>query len=154
MRLYLLRHAEAADTYPDPTRSLTAKGRRDSEALGDLLERQGIALPSRVWCSPYRRAGETAALVLKHAVSEASPEIRDGLTPCDDPSALLPALRELREDLLIVGHNPHLSTLATLLLSGRSHPALVLLRKCTLLRLDLGPQPTLAWMLTPKLFRP
>lgn len=158
MKLFLLRHAEAADLYPDAQRPLTHRGTTDTRKLGKLLTRQEVALPTEILCSPYLRARQTIEVLLDAAEIERSPTIRDGLTPEDDPLALLPALnRRGEDDLLIVGHNPHLAILAGTLLGGAS----VHFRKCSLLCLErfrFSPSQSsaswsLSWMLTPKLFR-
>ena len=41
MRLFLLRHAEAVNTSPDPTRPLTRKGHEDVRKLGEFLRARG-----------------------------------------------------------------------------------------------------------------
>ena len=136
MFLHLLRHAEAADLSPDSERPLTAKGRNDALALGKTLARQGIDLPQAIWCSPYRRARETAEGLLKGASAKATIQVRAGLTPCDEPADLLAELSEVEEDLLIVGHNPHLSILAGYLLGGPAAHVNVHYRKATLMRFE------------------
>jgi phosphohistidine phosphatase len=161
MRLYLLRHAEAADTSPDPARALTPKGQRDARALGRLLSRREIKSPGLLWCSPYRRARETADALLEAAEWPLRPEIREGLTPYDDPADLLAELAHEAEDLLVVGHNPHLALLAGYLLGGVEGRTTVHFRKCGMIcfervtRYAEDPEPTwvLSWMLAPKLFR-
>ena len=162
MYLHLLRHAEAAVFHPDPDRPLTAKGQSDSEALGRLLARQGRSLPATIWCSPYLRARQTADAVLRGFGEEANAfEVRDGLTPYDDPADLLGELAELEEDLLIVGHNPHMAVLAGYLLGGLAGNVSVRYRKATLMRFERikrysneqAPAWVLNWMLTPQLYR-
>mgnify|MGYP006076896265 CR=1 FL=1 len=159
MLLYLLRHAEAADNYPDAKRPLSPKGRDDTASLGKLLKRQGIPLPSLVWCSPYLRAQETAQILIEEAGSDSEIETHTALTPECSAADLLPALASANEDLLIVGHNPHLSILAGLLIGGPD--AIVQYRKCTLARFErisFYSQVTparwaLDWFIPPKLFR-
>lgn len=162
MRLYLLRHAEAADIIPDAERPLTPKGRRDAEALGSLLRRQDARPPIEVWSSPYLRARQTAEALVAQAGWSVAVEPHEGLTPYDDSAALLSELAEHEDDLLIVGHNPHLAMLAGYLLGGVENRATVHFRKCALMRFDRvkrfsnDQEPTwvLSWMIPPKLFRP
>jgi phosphohistidine phosphatase len=40
-----------------------------------------------------------------------------GLAPLDDPSIWLEKIKSLKEDIMIVGHLPHLSKLTTVLLN-------------------------------------
>lgn len=161
MLLYLLRHAEAADGTPDADRPLTPKGSHDVEKLGKHLQRQGVKIPSTIWCSPFQRARTTAEILTGSLVPQAEPQFRDGLTPYDDPAQLLPELAEIEEDLLLVGHNPHLSMLAGYLLGGLAGDVVVHYRKCMLMRFERikrytnDPNPTwvLDWALPPKIFR-
>lgn len=161
MNLFLLRHAEAEDFHPDPLRPLSAKGRKDSEELGRLLERKGIHLPQTIWCSPYLRARETIEALLRTTRDQPRVVIRDGLTPYDDPAHLLGVLAAATDDLAIVGHNPFLSDLAGSLLGDASGQGVVHFRKCTLMCFErikqisdhASPTWVLSWMIPPKLFR-
>ena len=119
MKLYLLRHAEAAPTYPDAARVLTAKGRATADALGKFLAARGGLPVEMIWHSPYARARETAERVaavlgLGHLLRE-MPDI----TPEDDVRSILPAINALTAPCLLVGHNPHLTFLLSALLTGR-----------------------------------
>ena len=161
MHLYLLRHAEAIDSSPDNLRPLTTKGRDDTARLGKLLKTQGVQLPKRVWVSPYLRAQETAQILLKAAHSDADLETRDDITPEDSVETLLPDLNAIEEDLLLVGHNPHLSILASQLLGGHQSECIIQYRKCALARFErirfFSPNTparwALDWFIPPKLFR-
>jgi phosphohistidine phosphatase len=57
--LWLLRHAEAADGFPDDERPLTERGVRHAEAAGQALARLGAQIDACL-SSPKRRAVETA----------------------------------------------------------------------------------------------
>lgn len=115
--LVLLRHAEAerkADS--DLLRALTGKGREEATHVGKLLASGGI-LPDRVLTSPATRALETARLAAS-AWGEPAPEVVERIYDASlkDLSAVL-ARQEGAQRILIVGHNPGLSDLATWLAS-------------------------------------
>jgi phosphohistidine phosphatase len=95
-------------------------------ALAARLRADGLA-PTAIWHSPLRRARETAALLAQHTQPAGQPILLIGkshLQPEDDPAKIVRLLYEMppRANLAIVGHEPHLSALATLLVTGRAEP--------------------------------
>jgi phosphohistidine phosphatase SixA len=120
--LILLRHAHALPAAPgqaDAERALSPEGRAESEAAGRWLREHGYA-PTRVLCSPARRARETLEAVLAvlgYADQRLEPAIYEAT-----PGTLI-ALADAHRDaerLLMVGHNPGFEQLAALLHSGQS----------------------------------
>lgn len=83
MSLLLARHGETVDNagglilgHRDP--ALTEAGRREARALAASVRDAGIAA---IWCSPLRRARETAAIV--GDALRLTPTVLDGLTESD-----------------------------------------------------------------------
>jgi phosphohistidine phosphatase len=108
--------------------------------------------------SPYARATETAAL-LATALGGPDPVRLDALTPEAEYEALLAWLRTLDSEVTVavVGHEPHLSGLIGLLLTGRPR-SFVELKKgaAALLHLPAPVQPgsaVLRWALAPAQLR-
>jgi phosphohistidine phosphatase len=65
MKLYLLRHATAADMAPsDAKRELTHEGREEARIAGEALAKLGVR-PSHVLSSPLTRARQTAEIAAK-----------------------------------------------------------------------------------------
>jgi phosphohistidine phosphatase len=59
-------------------------------------------------------------------------------------------LNQRRRPVAVVGHEPHLSALASALIAGKSQPALVLLKKCAVLALERdGRRWVVRWQLSP-----
>ena len=116
MTLYLVQHARAKSKEEDPDRPLTDEGRRETEAVMLLMMRFGVITASRVVHSGKRRAMETAEIIATKL--EAEVEESDGLEPDADPAVWAERLRDSTRDLVLVGHLPHLSRLASLLLCG------------------------------------
>lgn len=115
MDLILWRHADAEDGHPDLTRNLTSKGHRQSRRMAHWLH--GL-FPKhvRVVCSPANRARQTAdVLRMQYVISE-------NIAPGCSAQQLLkvPGWPSGDDVVLIVGHNPAISELASLLLSKRS----------------------------------
>ncbi|WP_242336328.1 MULTISPECIES: phosphohistidine phosphatase SixA [Anaeromyxobacter] len=162
MELLLIRHAiaerassrgEAADA----RRPLTAEGRRrmarGARGLMALVAELDAVVPS-----PLVRAVETARIVAD--AFELSPEEGlPALAPGHPPQELLEWLRASRHGgtVALVGHEPHLSGLAALLVAGDPEP-LFTFRKggACLLELDGAPRPgggRLRWLATARLLR-
>lgn len=122
MRLYLMRHGRAASradwTAADAERPLTDEGRARTASAAHGLAALGIAAAAAI-TSPYVRARETAAIV---AAELGLPlEMEAGLEPGADLAALASVLAAHADagELLVVGHEPDLSTLVGELIAGR-----------------------------------
>ena len=114
MRLFLVRHAEAAPGEPDAERPLTETGRVTADALGRRLAAER---PAAVISSPLLRARETAAAIARAAAVQ--PEVDDRLAPGATATLLREAATGLGETVVAVGHQPDCSTIV-LALTGRS----------------------------------
>ena len=115
MRLYLVRHAEAAPGEPDELRSLTEAGRRDARALGERLAASGVR-PDAVLTSPLLRARETGAEIARPARVEARPDER--LAPGATAADVRAAIDGLGETVIVVGHQPDCGLIAAELGGG------------------------------------
>jgi phosphohistidine phosphatase len=115
MDLILWRHADAQDGEPDVDRPLTNKGRKQAERMAAWLHAH-LPKGTRVLVSPSRRTRETAAaLELDYAVEA-------NLAPGADAAHLLAAAGwpETAGTVLLVGHQPTLGEVASLLLFGET----------------------------------
>ncbi len=114
MDLILWRHADAEPGEPDGDRILTSKGRKQAACIGQWLDHR-LPDPCRIVVSPARRAQETAhALKRKFkTIDEVAPDVR--------PESVLAAARwpDAPEAVLVVGHQPTLGRVVSLLLTGR-----------------------------------
>ena len=156
MRLYLLRHAIAEDGVgmPDAERQITQEGRKKLRKVLERAREAGVR-PDFILSSPYVRARQTARIAVEELRYEGELIESADLTPYASPHATWDELREYRQagQVMVVGHNPHLSDLACLLIEARS--GAIEMRKSGLVCFDLismGPQPraTLNWMMTPR----
>ena len=115
MRLYLVRHAEAAPGDPDETRPLTSEGREQARALGARLRHED-ASPSVVLTSPLLRARETGAELAKALDVESKPE--DRLAPGASVEDVRAAVEGRGEQVVVVGHQPDCGQIAAALTGG------------------------------------
>jgi phosphohistidine phosphatase len=165
LRLLLFRHGPAEDRETwrarggaEARRPLTADGRRRTRAAARGLARL-VEAPERVATSPLTRARQTAD-VLARSLGAGDPEVQRFLAPSAAPDAAIPWLsgRAAAGDRLVavVGHEPHLGKLASLLLAGEG--SFVRFRKAGAALLDLGSRPgpgkaRLEWLLEPSALR-
>ncbi|RPI06890.1 MAG: phosphohistidine phosphatase SixA [Ignavibacteriae bacterium] len=138
MRIYLLRHGDASShsRYSDEERPLTELGNRQAALIGTLLQRLpgGIDV---ILSSPLKRAQETAALAGSH-VKNHQVILCDFLLNGADPQQLFDQLDELHaSSVLLVGHEPLMSELISLLISGKK-TAEVEMKKCSLALVDIS----------------
>ena len=113
MRLFVVRHAEAAPGDPDATRPLTPAGQKVARAVGRQLAREQ---PDAVLCSPLLRARETAAPIARAAGVELEPDER--LAPGTTAAHVREAVEGRGSAVVVVGHQPD-CTKIVLELSGR-----------------------------------
>lgn len=158
MKICILRHAEAEPRGPsvaEGARKLTAKGRRQLRAVLKQAREGGIE-PQVILSSPWVRAVETAAAAREAFACEQVIETK-ALLPDVAPSHVWSEIRSLRplKEIMVVGHEPHLSRFAAFLLEA---PVAIDLKKSGLIRLEVQekegpPRGVLKWMITPKLAR-
>jgi phosphohistidine phosphatase len=151
MPLYLMQHGEARPEAEDPTRPLTEPGRADVERMARAMAGRRLGIV-RVLHSGKLRARQTAEIVA--SVLEPCPVVEEasGLGPNDDPGIAGQAAEDASGARLIVGHLPHLSRLASLLLLGEPNRDVVAFRNAGLVCLSHGQEGwRLAWALVPEL---
>lgn len=160
MNVFILRHGiavehGAAGYKDDDERPLTSKGERKVWMIAEAIKALEISF-DLILSSPLVRARETAEIVAQALKSKKRLELTDTLAPQVSAKPLIEYLNEQGavDDVLLVGHEPFLSRLISLLISGDSE-ASVLLKKggfCKLSTEELkqGHCATLEWLLTPK----
>ena len=104
MRLFVVRHAEAAPGEPDELRPLTDAGRAAARALAARLAREDVEL---VLASPLLRARETAGEIARTA--HAPLEVDDRLAPGATPDGIRAAVDGRGKTVVAVGHQPDCS---------------------------------------------
>ena len=113
MDLILWRHAEAEEGTPDAARRLTRKGERQAEKIAAWL-RGRLQDPTRILVSPAVRTQQTAAAL--SADFETVKEI--GVDSSARRILQVTGWPNTDGTLVVVGHQPTLGQLASLLLAG------------------------------------
>jgi phosphohistidine phosphatase len=104
VRVFLVRHAEAAPGEPDELRHLTAAGRAAARALGEQLAAHE---PTAVVSSPLLRARETADLIARACKLEATTDER--LAPGATTETVSGTAADKGDTVIAVGHQPDCS---------------------------------------------
>jgi phosphohistidine phosphatase len=162
MDVILFRHGIAVDAEhwkgDDATRPLTPAGadrtKQGAQGLGRLKVQ-----PDHMFSSPLIRARQTAELVKAELALQTKIELVDDLRPDAPPDALLARLATLpaRSVVLCVGHEPHLSTAMSLMISGKT-AASIEMKKAAAGSVGFVGVPkagvgTLQWLLPPRTLR-
>src|SRR5207302_8911056 len=127
MNLYILRHASAGEPRKNPLldfkRPLDKEGKKHCLQLAHVLNALKIQFDLIV-SSPLKRCLQTASLVGTETGYEAQILHSTALAPQATLKDFQKLLRECsnRENLLLVGHNPNLSTFLGSLLVSNSNP--------------------------------
>ena len=153
MRLYLVQHGAAKSKEEDTERALTDEGRQTVETMGRFLRSRGIR-PARIEHSGKLRARQTAEILAGLIEPpEGTPEVAD-IAPMDDVGPAAERLAGLSEDVMTVGHLPHLARLATRLVVGdRGDRPVVRFQMggVVCLERDESDQWSVSWVLVPEL---
>jgi phosphohistidine phosphatase len=116
--ILLMRHADAVSDEVDGARPLSAKGREQVARVCEALSKVADIDPEQIWHSPLVRSRETAELLVKGLGLKAKLLLAPGLEPENDPAAIAAVLETETRDIAIVGHEPHLGVLASLMVHG------------------------------------
>jgi phosphohistidine phosphatase len=161
MNLFILRHGIAVEPgspgyAKDADRPLTAEGERKTRRIAEAMATMDLSF-DLILSSPYRRARQTAEIVAEVRKARKQLEYSEEVTPGGSPRKLIEQLARLEPapvNVLLVGHEPDLSGLVSLLVSG-NNGFNVLLKKGGLCKLSAeslihGRCAVLEWLLTPK----
>lgn len=164
MQIHLLRHAIASlqrsgQPGGDRARRLTAEGREKMRFGAQGMRELGIAI-DLVLCSPLVRCRQTARIVVTRLRPRPTLRTLAALQPGVAPAELIHAIAQLPSStsVLLVGHEPGLSSLASLLIAGPGADLSLLFKKGALCRIDFPgtPQPgsgRLIHHLSPRILR-
>ena len=127
MDIYILRHGKAEERSQnitsDSKRPLTEAGKRELECISKAIKNFEIEFDIII-SSPLVRAKQTAEITLKKVKSKKkSVVIWDELKPEIDVNQTIKKLTSLdpTSSILLVGHEPHLSSLVSQIIAGSDH---------------------------------
>jgi phosphohistidine phosphatase len=161
MNLYFLRHGIAVEPgtagyEKDADRPLTPEGERKLGQIAEAMKALELTF-DLILSSPYLRARQTAEIVAEAFTARKKLQFSSSLACGGDTKELVNDLNRLRpypENVLLVGHEPYLSGLISLLVADNTTSAVVMkkggLCKLSTESLKHGRCAALAWLLTPK----
>ena len=159
MELYILRHGLAGDREAwmgsDSKRPLTEEGKKKMERIAKAMQNMKLSL-DLILSSPYIRAQQTAEIVAKRLEVQDKVELNEHLACGGDQRLLMEGLSRIGDskNVLLVGHEPDLSTLISYLISG-SERAFIEMKKGGLAKLNVngpfyGQCAALSWLMPPR----
>jgi len=162
MMLYILRHAtaeEAASGGDDGARKLTERSKEKMRGAAAGLRTMGLKFET-ILTSPLARATETAELVAAAYDNSPPPQVLPALATGVAAPEAVSALRAFAKqgEVMIVGHEPQLGAIASILLTGASDVAHFKLKTGGCIAIDLPARferggGELRWMLTHRQLR-
>lgn len=156
MTVYLVQHGNPVPKEEDPDRPLSAQGRIDVEKMAAFLKRSGVRI-EEVFHSTKTRARQTAELIAAILNPRITPMEKRGLSPMDDVRVIAEELEQSEQDLMIVGHLPHLAKLSSFLTTGSKDRPVIRFQQGGVVCLKRDQEYkgwTIAWMLVPEILSP
>ena len=152
MRLYLVQHAKAEPKDVDPERPLTEEGRRDIQKVAEFIKPLDLSV-DYLWHSGKTRAAQTAEVLTEVIEIRNQMAAREGLAPNDDVEAVRDEIVSAQQDIMIVGHLPFVSKLASLLLTDSESANVVAFKQGGIVCLYYSDESQwqIDWMVTPEL---
>ncbi len=154
--LFLIQHGEAVEKKENPLRPLTARGRETVFQMGNFLFQRGYKIDA-IWHSPKLRAKETAEIFHSCLKMEKPLVEYKELEPEGPVKKTMKLLQDAEEqNIMLIGHLPHLSHLAGLLLTGDEKQEVIAFEKGSILCLycqEIGIG-VVRWFLIPSLIIP
>jgi phosphohistidine phosphatase len=160
MDIYILRHGIAVERgtpgyKKDSDRPLTKEGVEKTEQIAEAMLAFGLHF-DLILSSPYARAEQTARIVARALDEEVT--FTNHLMSDGNALELVAEINDEKpQSVLLVGHEPDLSRLISVLVTGSTDASIELkkggLCKLTSDRLTFGQCATLNWLLTPKQLR-
>lgn len=124
MKLYLVQHGKALSKEQDSERPLSEEGRQEVQKIASFVKPLCIQVNS-IWHSGKKRAEQTAEIMAGAIVSKNGLLMHKGLCPNDNVEKIADEIISDGDDLLVVGHLPFLSRLASFLLAGNTEAQVI-----------------------------
>ena len=116
MYLYLIQHGTAVDKEKNPERPLTEEGRIAVRKVARYMAPYVHSSVDKIYHSGKLRAQETAEIIAKELKLEGTVEEGKELNPQSLPWGWVERLADMQENIMIIGHLPHLKRLTALLI--------------------------------------
>ncbi len=154
MLLYLVQHAEALSEEEDPSRILSERGIENIKKIA-VFAREINVSAHQIVHSGKMRALQTAQILSDHITADMGVLESDGLKPMDDPEIWFERISRLNDDMMLVGHLPHMAKLSSLILCGDKEKGVVNFEMGSIVCLKKSDDGTWAidWIIKPRMLK-
>lgn len=152
MALYLVQHGKSNAKEVDPERGLSGEGEEEARRIAGVAAQYRVRVGAIVH-SGKKRARQTAEIFGRTLAPSGGVAAREGLNPLDEVSGLAPSL-DPSANLMIVGHLPFLSRLASFLVTGDAGSEIFAFQNSGIVCLDRneeGGRWVIRWTLMPRI---
>ncbi len=152
MRLYLVQHGLAMNKEEDPDRPLNEQGWAGTKKTATLISAVGNVKPTKIIHSGKTRAKQTAEMIGEHLELSGKVEQVDGMAPLDEPTIWAEKINDMKDDIMLVGHLPHLAKLTAHLLTKNENKTIVEFQNSGIACLERDEENVwvLKWMMVPE----
>ncbi len=152
MFIHLVQHAKAKSEEANPARPLCEKGLADITKMASYASGLDLGI-TEIFHSPKLRAKQTAQVLADYLKPRKGLSETDGLKPNDDPAIWAERLNTMTDNIMLVGHLPHIGKLASLLLCGDANINVVNFKMAGIGCLHRNENWTwsLQWLITPEI---
>jgi len=153
MNLYLVQHSEAKSKEEDPQRSLSEKGLVDVKKIAAFISKNIYIKVKTIFHSGKTRAQQTAEVLAQYLNPPEGIKEVEGLDPLAVPSIWVERLAKTEDDIMLVGHLPHLSKLSSLLICQDENKIVIDYKNAGVvcLKRDESNVWTVRWILVPEI---
>ncbi|HEX9925867.1 MAG TPA: phosphohistidine phosphatase SixA [Anaerolineae bacterium] len=153
MKLYLVQHAEAKSKEEDPERPLSDRGWAETRTVAAYVAEHGDIEVDQIYHSGKARARQTAEALAAALHPAKGIDQADDLAPLAEAAVWAARLADMTDDVMLVGHLPHLSKLAGLLLCQDEDNSVVAFQMGGIVCLSQAQSDdwSVRWMVTPEI---
>jgi len=147
MKVYLVQHAKPKPEEEDPQKPLSEQGEVEAQKVAEFAKNIKV---NKIQHSGKLRAQQTAEILGKSLGVDVVKT--DSLEPMADTQIWANRIEEYSEDVLLVGHLPHLAKLASQLLTQNQEKPVISFKQGGIVCLEKTERGwQVAWMVTPDL---
>jgi phosphohistidine phosphatase len=152
MPLFLVQHGKSLPKEKDPEQGLSDEGITEANRIANVAGGYGVKV-SVIKHSSKKRAWQTAGIMASVLKPEKGVMVMTGLKPLDDVSAIAATLTN-QDNIMLVGHLPHLEKLTSYLITGVTEKTVFKFQNSGIVCLDRDPDNEawlIKWSLMPRI---
>ncbi|UCC78693.1 MAG: phosphohistidine phosphatase SixA [Candidatus Zixiibacteriota bacterium] len=153
MAVFLIQHAESKPKEEDPERTLTDEGSENINKISSYARQHINVSVDRIFHSGKLRARQTAEVLAGYLKPAEGVSETDGLEPMADPTIWAKRISQIQNDIMLVGHLPHLGRLTSVLLGADATKSIVNFRNAGIVKLSQAPDDNwmIDWIIVPSI---